>query len=79
MEPQIKTYLSNWQIEKRCVSCKTALSEEQIWGNEGMCPLCAKRSHWSNIKVDTTEHPYRLVRDGKWWQFWIKPYREYKE
>jgi len=43
-----------------------------------MCPLCAKRSGWSNIKVDTTEHPYRLVRDGKWWQFWIPIYREYK-
>lgn len=27
--------------------------------------------------MEVTDHPYRLVRYGKRWQFWIRPVREY--
>lgn len=74
----IKTYVSGWNIEYRCVRCQKVLSNNQVMYSHGLCPHCGYKSSDACTIVDNTEHFYRLVRYGKWWQFWIRPVREYK-
>lgn len=75
----MKTYLSKWQTEYRCVKCKHKMSYHTMMYSRGRCPYCGHKSKWAVTMVDCTEHAYRLVRHGKWWQFWIKAEREYKD
>ena len=71
------SYLSNWRTEHICCSCKAEISDNIRYYSSGRCPYCGYKGKYAGTIVDTEERAYRIVRHGKWWQFWIKPVREY--
>ena len=66
-----------WHTEYRCVHCSKPMTYNTRMDSHGRCPFCGVKKSQGTI-VDTTEHAYREVRCGKWWQFW-KYKREYKD
>jgi len=71
-------YQSSWQTEYRCTDCKEEVSDYTKMYSGGRCPNCGYKGHYAITIMDVIEHAYRLVRHGKWWQFWIRPVRQYK-
>lgn len=72
-------YVSGWHTEYRCVGCKTTVSHHTKMYSHGRCPSCGYKSENTCAIMETKEIPYRLVSNAKWWQFWIKPIREYPD
>jgi hypothetical protein len=71
-------YMSQWYDEERCAVCETELTwEEKRLKN---CPYCKSTiSDWSKLTYSPiTQHPYRYVRYGYWWQFWKKSEKQYQ-
>lgn len=71
-------YLSGWLTEYRCSNCENIVSFSVKMGSFGRCPKCGYKGSDARTIMDVTEHPYRLIRNGKWWHFWIRPIRQYK-
>jgi len=77
---------TQWQTEYRCVSCKKPVTYEQKMRSHGRCPLCGYKDAEACTIMKTTERAYRLVRralwwqprPASWWQFWVRPTREYQ-
>lgn len=67
-----------WKIEYRCSECRSVLSYKEVIYSLGMCPCCGFKHPFAVTVVNVTEHPYRLVKEGKWWQFWIPRKRVYR-
>jgi rRNA maturation endonuclease Nob1 len=78
VQPGAICYLSGWETEYRCESCRTAMSRRTQMHSGGRCPYCGHKGKGAITIVNCTEHAYRLVRRGRWWQFWIRPVRQYK-
>ena len=67
-----------WLTEFRCAKCSTVLNTHIRMYSNGRCPYCGHKGKHAGTIIDCTEHAYRLISRGKWWQFWLKPVREYK-
>jgi len=76
-KPVEKVYVSDWQIEYRCIKCDHVVSHDTMFCSHGLCPHCGHKSP-CNI-MQTKWLAYRLLKVGRWWQFWVKPMREYRE
>ncbi len=66
-----------YHTEYRCVKCKGSMSWHVTMYRDGRCPLCGYKGPLAGTVVDCTEHAYKAVRIGKWWQFW-KYSRQYQ-
>jgi DNA-directed RNA polymerase subunit RPC12/RpoP len=79
-EPQPhRRRVNKWRTEYRCVSCQHRVSHHEKMYSHGRCPYCGFKGAHAGSIMYVTEHAYRLVRYGKWWQFWVRPVREYKQ
>ena len=75
-KPELRA-ISGWMTEYRCKNCITPISFNTVMHSSGRCPCCGFKATQFSTVVAVTEHAYRLVTDRKWWQFWIKPTRQY--
>lgn len=71
--------LGPWLNERRCSSCHAVLSKNARTYSDGRCPFCGVKGKHAGTIVDTTEHAYRLERVGKWWEFWKRGRRMYRD
>lgn len=66
-----------WHTEFRCVSCAKPVSFFVKMDSHGRCPHCGHKGKDAGTVMNTTEHVYRLVPTGAWWQFWKPKKRIY--
>lgn len=78
MSQEPRTILTGWQIERRCVDCSTEVSDREYAYSRGVCPHCGRMEDRSTF-LKVTNHVYRLVLLGKWWQFWRPVVKEYRK
>lgn len=71
-------YLSGWLVEYRCAGCSCVVSDNERMYSNGRCPDCGHKGKGAATIMAVNEHAYRLVTQGKWWQFWIRPARSYR-
>ncbi len=70
-------YMSRWDDEFRCAFCETVLTHEERRTCK-FCPYCEEDLSYTRSIKTITQHPYRYVRYGYWWQFWKKFERQYE-
>lgn len=70
-------YMSRWDNEFRCVFCEMVLTHEER-RTCTFCPYCEEDLSYTRSIKTITQHPYRYVRYGYWWQFWKKSERQYE-
>ena len=67
-----------WKIEYRCVHCKRVINCNMKMYSDGCCPYCGHKGKDAGTIIETTEHPYYNIKEGKRWQFWKSKTRIYK-